>query len=548
MTRFTLYFRSSIEQAPLQVYSSALMFAPMKSLVRGQFEETVQPWIDIVPPTSKDQRSVEEDSLAKYHPDGEVRIRLRSLSWMDEQWDACLCTLDGHKDEVKLVKFSPIDDLLVSASSDRTVRLWNTRTGKLQYVFEGHTDGVNTVDFSADGKVLASGADDCRICVWNVATGDVGLVLNGHRDSVKQVLFITDGEYLASRSTDGTIRIWDLCTGATTKILGVHESSIRALTSCLRFFASGADDGTVLLWDQHTHNLVHSFKGHRRSITSLTFSPDGKLLCSTSQDDTLRLWSVEKREEIHVFREHTGTAFGVTFSPDGQFLVSCSRDNSVRVWDVRNFTHSTIHEMSVYRVRAVVFSPDGRYIISGSDTGTICVFDLISKHTHLTFDNYGSRIWALTMSTDGRTLASGSWSMIRLWDMQLHEIPSITREHRASVDKLLLLPNHKLVASSSLDGSIRLWDIKTPVCIERFENVRRRLRLLGFSPDADRLLFTRRLDVDAQERDRSPVGSLHVDSGEVMQLSGYKDRLESTTFLPDGQFLASRSYDETSHV
>jgi WD40 repeat protein len=121
--------------------------------------------------------------------------------------------------------------------------------------------------------------------------------------------------------------------------------------------ASGSDDSTVRLWDLTSHACVATLSGHTSFVTSVAFSPDGRLLASGSGDHTIRLWDVSTHTCAAVLSGHAGWVRDVAFSPDGRTLVSGSSDNTIQLWDVASRSCTTTLFGHASAVSCVAFCP-----------------------------------------------------------------------------------------------------------------------------------------------------------------------------------------------
>jgi hypothetical protein len=203
--------------------------------------------------------------------------------------------LTEHSDTVYSVAFSPHSKTVASASSDRTIRVWDYRTGTLLQTVTGHSSAVSSVAFSPDGRTVASGSWDNTVRLWDAQTGKLQRTLTGHSDYVQAIAFSPDGRTMASGSADKTVRLWDAQTGVLLQTLedGSVVESV-AFSPDGRTVASGSGDNTVRLWDVPTGKLQRTLIGHSRGVWSVAFSPDGKRVASGSADKTVRLWDAGK--------------------------------------------------------------------------------------------------------------------------------------------------------------------------------------------------------------------------------------------------------------
>ncbi|KAK4441876.1 hypothetical protein QBC34DRAFT_458153, partial [Podospora aff. communis PSN243] len=297
--RFILTYGWVVEQAPLQAYTSALLFAPASSLVKKKFRTEEPSWVSTKP-------AVEVD------------------------WNACLQTLEGHNYSVSSVAFSPDGQQLASGSGDQTIKIWDTTSGQCLQTLEGHSSWVSSVTFSPDGQQLASGSGDQTIKIWDTTSGQCLQTLEGHSNSVWSVTFSPDGQQLASGSGDQTIKIWDTTSGQCLQTLEGHSYSVSSVTFSPdgQQLASGSYDKTIKIWDTASGQCLQTLEGHSSWVLSVAFSPDGQQLASGSYDKTIKIWDTASGQCLQTLEGHNDSVWSVAFSPDGQRLASGSDDQT----------------------------------------------------------------------------------------------------------------------------------------------------------------------------------------------------------------------------
>lgn len=399
-------------------------FCPNKNLIAsGSWDGSIKIW-DV-------ERGIELLTLkghtnhvnsVSYSSDGKLVVSAsddRTVRIWDTETGDELRVLQGHKGEVYSASFSHDCKRIVSASEDGTTRIWEVMVDPQIQLLKGHTGSINSVDVSLDGQLIASASSDSTIRIWNAETGTIMRIMEGHKDKVAFVSFSSDCKHIVSASEDGTTRIWDVDNGFE-RMFDTIDARFPAVfsldgTSVLQV----GYGGTIRIWDvesgdelktMHTDgycntsaafsfdrkrvafventrldssytyivdmeygNLCQDFQ-EERGINTAGFSPDGKMMVSTSYDHSLRIWDVEKGSLIRTITGHNSYVIFAVFSPNGKYIVSGSDDKTIRVWDAETGDELQMMEGDNDRLECIAFTPDSRSIIVGSSNGTIRIW------------------------------------------------------------------------------------------------------------------------------------------------------------------------------
>ena len=285
-------------------------------------------------------------------------------------------SLSGHDLQVVALAVSPDSRLLATASSDRSVIIWDMSTQDILHEFITHNSRVCALAFSPDSLRLAFTNQNTSVTICDVVTGNFVASLVTHTGTVNTCAWSPDGGRLVTGGDDSMAYVWDAVTYQQLYSLAGHFEST-GITH-----ASFSPDGAWLILDGSQQpcqvwkfgsqsSSIHSQLGFHPILTAIAvFDPTGRVVV-TAEGHGAAVWDVETGEQRSALLGHTDIVTSLSFSPEGTRLLSASYDATVRIWDpLTGVCHRTLqgHSGAVFKA---CFSPSGTHIASASEDKTV---------------------------------------------------------------------------------------------------------------------------------------------------------------------------------
>ncbi|KAJ6032556.1 hypothetical protein N7540_003288 [Penicillium herquei] len=518
--RIVLQNMSIIESAPLQLYSSALIFAPQSSIVRNIFQpEEVAP--------------------------------LRKLPRVDERWNSLLQTSNISEILSWSASWSAIslefsaNGELVAIACSKEIQIWDVESGIFLLSIPGEPCKMG---FSPDNRKLAvtsSPEPDGVIRLWDTSTGIL------HTFAV----YSSGNQAHIMDASSGSLRFTPLC--------HAQKASAVAFSHTGRLIASGSIDGTVNLWDSSTGMLQRVFKDYdtpiyedQKHIRTVEFSPDDRLVLSSSLAGA-EVWDTAGGSLKYTISGE-GYCISVSFSPDGK-LLAVQYKNYVEIHDSR--TGNSLK--AIYRDRYLPWDQDlVQSMKFFSDSNSIAIaleksIDLWDLSPGFEQETQLEQVDLVAISLDGTFGASNSTApdmTVKIWDISKEAVLHNLVVGSDRIKEIRFSPDKRLLLSRAEDDSLTLWDTSTgrrthtlrPQC--QSKSWLARIEAIKFSPDSQ-ILSSAWLERDwVTPFEKKPAESkelqIHIwntSTGTLLNVLRHPFDLDylSVVFSPDGKIVAA---------
>jgi len=445
-----------------------------------------------------------------------------------------------HDALVLSAEFSRDGERVLTASLDGTGRIWDAQTGRLVALLK-HDGPVVCAQFSPDGLLAVTASYDGSARVWDGRTGEPVSNPLKHDGRVTYAGFTADGERVITLSLDKTARLWDARTGKPVSPPLPHESAPTKadVSPDGKLFATGSWNGYVRFWDAHTGEPMFKPIFLDNIVWTLKFSPDGERI-AIGAGVVGRVWDVHSGEPLTPVVVHDEQVSDVQFSPDGAMVVSTAGDGVVRLWDSRTgeaLAQPIRHSGGVWESR---FGAGGTSLVTASQDGTARLWKLHQKLVELTFAHSNS-VRAAKFSPNGKFIVTGGGDNIaQVWDADTGRPIGSRMEHNQGLRHAEFSPDGTRVVTVAFDSRARIWDAQTGQLLVGPMKLDGPGWYAEFSPDGTRLL-TASLGGSACMWD-ARTGKL------LFEPIKYEVRMLAARFSPDGKRFVTGSQNRTARI
>ncbi|WP_448266829.1 nSTAND1 domain-containing NTPase [Nostoc sp. DSM 114159] len=289
--------------------------------------------------------------------------------------------LEGHTGSVSSVSFSPTENLIVSGSRDKTVKIWKL-DGTLVNTMR-HDAAVYSVNFSPDGKYIVS-SDENKVKLWNKD----GTLIDSIRED-KKIYFVNfspDNKIITTRE-NGTVRLWEYNSSKIIKkpyktisqnVQSKVWSAEFSHNNSGKYIVTACDDEKIRIFTKDG-TLVAAVPGHIAAVSYATFGLNNDTIISSSYDNTVKMWQWKNNNKqwSEIKSVTANNPYKVKFSPNYKIIAATSVDGNIQLWKDAQLTQKPLFiGKHTNKITDLSFSNDSKWIVTASRDQTLRIWSL----------------------------------------------------------------------------------------------------------------------------------------------------------------------------
>lgn len=399
----------------------------------------------------------------------------RSLRLLDLLSGECIAVLDGHADELTACAITSDGRLAISASTDSTAKLWDLATRRCVGTLDNDERWATSCTVTRDGNHLVVGSDNGVIGIWDLSSQQRLSTLSGHDDYITACL-TTSSAKIVSASRDGSVRVWDLETTECNHVLEAEArlptaratpehrwiNAIVVLHGGTQILAA-AGDGSMAHWDIETGRCIRVFGAGQGRVDAMALLHDDQYVLCGMADGSVAIWDVVQAVRVLVFRAHEGAVSVLTNMAGGRRILTASQDSTIALWELGRPQYLSSREAHRGPVTACAMTPDGRTAVSASGDKSLKVWDVDTGTCRATLEGHTDVVAACAISADGqRVLSAGQDGEVWLWHLESGRRESVASDGRPVSGCAILPDGALLTASHSPSGALLLREAGDP--------------------------------------------------------------------------------------
>lgn len=379
-----------------------------------------------------------------------------------------ILNLEAHEMPIWSVDFSPDGRYVLTASSDRTIKLWNISTGRIVITLAGHLREVTKALFSPDGKLILSTSKDNTVRLWNAIENKLIWTDSNYSGPIKYISFSHDGIIVFAVTFNGIMKVIDAKTGKELHTYKTSSGYTAALSPESKAMFIGDFDGKITVYDVTTGKELKSFGRLGVAITASALNGNNSLFAALDEKGVMRIWDTQKQYELFHL-DGLKSARTVIFSIDNKYVITAGDDNIIRFFDV--FKRKEVKSLKGYMLSSQkIILSSAKTLVSGMTNGVINIWDIEQGAIKKQLVGHVRAINTIDVSKDGRYIISGGVdTKIILWDTTQESPLKSTINNIAPLERIILSDDAKTAISADAHGVLKLWDISTRKVIKSTE-------------------------------------------------------------------------------